>query len=81
MSWRKSAFKHAYNRGFEKVKSNKDYDEEQDSLWWSDYVDSLNWDNVDAGPTMEEVRIGFLLHLLTKLKLREAEAKFRYWYW
>ena len=81
MSWGKEQFKHAYSRAKSLRQTNKDLEDEQDSKWWCDYFERSYDYSDEYHPTMDELRIGKLLSILVKLRVRCAKDLLDQWYW
>lgn len=78
MSWNKKSFQDAYSRSRSLRQATKDLDDEEESQFWCDYY---RRDDHDDGPTMADVRIGWLLNLLAKLHVKTAKDLLDIWYW
>jgi hypothetical protein len=67
MSWGKEQFKKAYNRAQSGRQETKDLDDEMTSMYWADYFVRDDYDN---GPSIEQLKVAYLLSMLSKLKIR-----------
>jgi hypothetical protein len=78
MSLNKNTLKNSYNRAGNNTRISRDIKTDNMEYYWDSIPDEF-WD--DRGPSMNEVRIGWLLSLLEKLGLRAAREHLRHWYW
>lgn len=67
-----------YDRQSSRNQSRIDWEDEQDSLYWCDYFIR---DDMWEGPSMEDVMLGRLFTMLTKLQIRSAKVQLEYLYW